>query len=127
MAFNVQPRASGQLLVGSSRAYVGGREFDRALAARMLERAFEFLPVLRELAAIRAWTGLRCASADGKPLIGPIDAEGRTLVATGHEGYGITTALITGDLIAAWLGRGDLPSFAQGYAPLAREGKKACA
>lgn len=127
VAFNVQPRAGGQLLVGSSRAYVGGRDFDRALAARMLERAFEFLPVLRELTAIRAWTGLRCASADGKPLIGPIDGVGRTLVATGHEGYGITTALITGDLIAAWLGHGDLPRFAEAYAPLARERQKACA
>ena len=127
VAFNVQPRMSGQLLIGSSRAYVGGREFDRELAARMLNRSFAFLPGLREVAALRAWTGIRCASKDGRPLIGPIDTRGRILVATGHEGYGITTSLVTGDLIAAWLGEGDLPAYAEHFTPHLARREKACA
>jgi glycine/D-amino acid oxidase-like deaminating enzyme len=127
VAFNVQPRMSGQLLIGSSRAYVGGRDFDRELAARMLERAFEFLPGLREVAGIRAWTGIRCASEDGRPLIGPIDANGRILVASGHEGYGITTSLVTGDLIAAWLGEGELPTYAEHFTPHLARREQACA
>ncbi len=127
VAFNVQPRMSGQLLIGSSRAYVGGRDFDRELGGRMLHRAFEFLPGLREVAAIRAWTGIRCASQDGRPLIGPIDAAGHVLAATGHEGYGITTSLITGDLIAAWLGEADLPVYAEHFTPHLKRREKACA
>jgi glycine/D-amino acid oxidase-like deaminating enzyme len=127
VAFNVQPRMSGQLLIGSSRAYTGGREFDRELAARMLNRAFEFLPGLRQVAAVRAWTGLRCASKDGRPLIGPLDVDNRILVATGHEGYGITTSLVTGDLIAGWLGEGELPSYAEHFAPRPSRKEQACA
>jgi glycine/D-amino acid oxidase-like deaminating enzyme len=127
VAFNVQPRSSGQLLVGSSRAYEGGRAFDRQLAARMLDRAFRFLPALRELAAVRAWTGLRCASSDGRPLIGPVGDSKTTFVASGHEGYGITTALSTGDLIAGWMGLAELPAYAQHYSPQSRRGEKACA
>lgn len=127
VAFNVQPRMSGQLLIGSSRAYVGGRDFDRELAARMLRRAFEFLPGLRGVAAVRAWTGLRCASKDGRPLIGPLDPEARILVATGHEGYGITTSLVTGDLIAGWLKEAPLPAYAEHFAPRPSRRERACA
>jgi glycine/D-amino acid oxidase-like deaminating enzyme len=37
----------------------------------MLGRAIEFLPGLRNLSAVRAWTGFRAATPDKLPLIGP--------------------------------------------------------
>jgi glycine/D-amino acid oxidase-like deaminating enzyme len=99
VAFNVQPRATGQLLVGSSRELVGwDASLNRPLLARMLRRAAEFLPVLPELRALRSWTGFRPATPDKLPLIGRW--EDRLLVAAGHEGLGVTTALATGRLIA---------------------------
>jgi D-hydroxyproline dehydrogenase subunit beta len=99
VAFNVQPRATGQLLIGSSRELVGwDASINGALVSRMLRRAFEYLPGLRTLAAIRTWVGFRPVTPDALPLIGRWD-DG-LLIAAGHEGLGVTTALATGRLIA---------------------------
>ena len=113
VAFNVQPRPTGQLLIGSSRQFDGtDPAVEPAILARMLRRAADYLPQLPALNAIRAWTGFRPASSDGMPLIGPAepfaadDGHRSTWLATGHEGLGVTTALGTAKLIAAqMLGR----------------------
>ena len=60
---------------------------------QMLQRAFAYLPVLRELQAIRVWTGLRPATPDGRPYLGPVPGRRDVWVAAGHEGLGVTTAL----------------------------------
>ena len=67
---------------------------------RMLKRAFEYLPNLPGLSALRAWTGHRPATPDKLPLIGPTRENERIWLATGHEGLGITTSLGTGQLLA---------------------------
>jgi glycine/D-amino acid oxidase-like deaminating enzyme len=101
VAFNVQPRPSGQLLVGSSRQLgVDDDAVDHRLLSRMLARALEYLPGLGRLHALRAWTGFRAATPDGQPLIGPWPGRDGLLLATGHEGLGITTAFGTARLIA---------------------------
>lgn len=105
LAFNVQPRKTGQLLVGSSRERVGfDPEVNPALCARMLRRAASYLPGLSRLRALRAWVGFRPATPDGLPLVGMW--EPGLWVAAGHEGLGITTAPGTARLIAdLFLGR----------------------
>ncbi len=93
VAFNVQPRPTGQLLVGSSREFdVDDATVSPPMLARMLQRAFRFLPALRELQAIRAWTGFRPATPDGRPYLGAVPGRGNLWVAAGHEGLGVTTA-----------------------------------
>ncbi|MFM0753056.1 NAD(P)/FAD-dependent oxidoreductase [Paraburkholderia strydomiana] len=108
VAFNVQPRPTGQILIGSSRQFdTVDPVIEPDVLARMLRRAAEYLPALPTLNAIRAWTGFRPATTDGLPLIGPAAPFGddschrSTWLATGHEGLGVTTALATGKLIAA--------------------------
>ena len=66
----------------------------------MLDRAVGYLPGLRDLSALRVWTGVRAATADKLPAIGPHPDDPRLLLATGHEGLGITTSLGTARLIA---------------------------
>ena len=101
VAFNVQPRATGQLLIGSSRELVGwDASVNRAVLSRMLWRAAAFMPGLARLPAIRTWTGFRPATPDKLPLIGAWPAVEGLWIAAGHEGLGITTALGTGSLIA---------------------------
>ena len=47
MAFNIQPRKTGQLLIGSSRQYdVEHDRVDPAMVSQMLQRAFAYLPAL---------------------------------------------------------------------------------
>jgi len=99
VATNVQPRRTGQLLVGSSRELVGfDASLNRALVARMLRRAAEYLPALPRLSALRTWTGFRPATPDKLPLVG--EWEKGLWVAAGHEGLGVTTAPGTGRLLA---------------------------
>ena len=101
VAFNVQPRKTGQVLVGSSRQYDAEYgEVDNAILARMLNRVEEYLPGLSQMSAIRAWTGFRAATADKLPLIGPWPEDRTIWLATGHEGLGITTSLATARLLS---------------------------
>lgn len=102
VAFNIQPRKTGQLLIGSSRQYdVDNSGVDNTLLTRMLDRAIEYLPGLRKLSSLRTWTGFRAATPDKLPLIGPHLEHKRLYLATGHEGLGITTSLGTAKLLLA--------------------------
>jgi glycine/D-amino acid oxidase-like deaminating enzyme len=100
VAFNVQPRRTGQLLIGSSRELVGWDDsLNGPLRGRMLRRATEYLPGLEHLRALRTWVGFRPATPDGLPLVGMW--EPGLWVAAGHEGLGVTTAPGTAALLTA--------------------------
>ncbi|MGC2299189.1 MAG: FAD-dependent oxidoreductase [Acidobacteriaceae bacterium] len=104
VAFNFQPRRTGQLLIGSSREY--GAEsgaVNHTLLAAMVARAQAYLPGIGELQAIRVWTGFRAATPDKLPLIGPWPDDETLFLATGHEGLGITTSLATAKLLVSAL------------------------
>jgi len=101
VAFNVQPRQTGQLLIGSSRQYgVEDPAIDAAMMSNMLRRAVEYMPRLRGVSAIRGWTGFRAATPDKLPLIGECPGLTGVYLATGHEGLGISTSLATAKLLA---------------------------
>ncbi len=101
VAFNVQPRSTGQILIGSSRQY-GAEDgaIDEQTLRRMLNRAIEYMPGLESLSIIRTWTGFRAATPDKLPLIGLCPGYEGLYLATGHEGLGISTSLATARLLA---------------------------
>jgi glycine/D-amino acid oxidase-like deaminating enzyme len=96
VAFNIQPRRTGQLLIGSSRQYSNDDPgVETAILTRMLERARSYMPELAQLSGLRVWTGFRAATPDKLPLIGPAEglSDDRSLwPAAGFEGLGITNA-----------------------------------
>lgn len=101
VAANVQPRATGQWLVGSCRQ--DGQvstEPDPAVTAAVLRAAMALLPPLAAMRIIRTWAGMRPASPDGLPIIGRHPARGHVWLAAGHEGLGVTTAFGTARLLA---------------------------
>jgi glycine/D-amino acid oxidase-like deaminating enzyme len=101
VAFNIQPRRNGQVVVGSSRQY--GAEntgVDAPILSRMLDRAQQYLPGLAGTTIIRSWSGFRAATLDKLPLIGPWPRDKSLFIATGHEGLGITTSLATARILA---------------------------
>ncbi len=105
VAFNVQPRRTGQILIGSSRQYgAEHKEVDHFMLVRMLQRAQEYMPRLALMSAVRVWTGFRAATPDKLPLIGPwggdMSGDKSIFLATGHEGLGITTSLATARILA---------------------------
>ena len=100
VAFNVQPRRTGQVLIGSSRQYgAEHKEVDQGMLARMVQRAQEYMPALGMMSAVRVWTGFRAATPDKLPLIGPCPGYKSVFLATGHEGLGITTSLGTARIL----------------------------
>jgi D-hydroxyproline dehydrogenase subunit beta len=101
VAFNLQPRATGQVLIGSSRELCGWDDsLNRDVLTRMLRRAVEFVPSLAGLSVLRSWTGFRPATPDKLPLIGAWPGTQNLWIAAGHEGLGVTTALATGRILA---------------------------
>jgi D-hydroxyproline dehydrogenase subunit beta len=116
VAFNVQPRRNGQVIIGSSRELVGwDTQVNRDVLGRMLARATSFAPRLAALRGIRAWTAFRPATRDVLPYIGRLD--GSLWIAAGHEGLGVTTALGTGRLLADLIAGRTTAIDAAPYAP----------
>lgn len=101
VAFNVQPRANGQLMIGSSRELVGFDDsIDENIVSRMMSRATAFMPSIAGMDVLRTWCGFRPATPDNLPLIGAWGALPGVWIAAGHEGLGITTALGTARILA---------------------------
>ena len=127
VAFNLQPRATGQMLLGSSRQF--GRdsaEVELDMVQRMVSRGRHFLPRLGELRVVRMWTGFRPATDDHLPLIGPVPGHDTLLLAAGHEGLGITTSLGTARLIADHVSGVDSEIDARPYLPSRAGGSHGC-
>jgi glycine/D-amino acid oxidase-like deaminating enzyme len=102
VAFNVQPRPTGQLLIGSSRQFdTEDTAVEPAMMARMLQRAISYMPGIGDLNAIRCWTGLRPATPDSLPILDRHPDNPHLWMAVGHEGLGVTTATGTADIMAA--------------------------
>jgi glycine/D-amino acid oxidase-like deaminating enzyme len=102
VAFNVQPRQTGQILIGSSRQYGNeDSQVNQEILSAMLLRAETYMPGIASLSVIRVWTGFRAATPDKLPLIGPFPGDPTLWLATGHEGLGITTSLATAELLAS--------------------------
>jgi glycine/D-amino acid oxidase-like deaminating enzyme len=100
VAFNAQPRITGQILLGSSRQFgVEESGIEERMLRKMLQRAIEYMPGLAGLSAIRGWTGFRAATPDKLPLIGRCPEFKHVYLATGHEGLGISTSLATARLL----------------------------
>ena len=100
VAFNVQPRRTAQILIGSSRQYGADHgEVESEILARMLQRAHEYMPGLAQMSTVHARAGFRAATPDKLPLIGPWPGDESLFLATGHEGLGITTSLATARIL----------------------------
>jgi glycine oxidase len=93
-------RGDGRVLAGSTAERCG---FDRSVTggalAALAVAAVSIVPALAAAPFRAAWAGLRPASDDGLPLIGPAPTRG-LLYACGHFRNGILLAPITAHLLA---------------------------
>ncbi|WP_329188295.1 FAD-binding oxidoreductase [Actinacidiphila glaucinigra] len=100
----VEATAAGPVLIGASRERVGfDRTFSLPVVGRLAAQALALFPVLRDVATLRAYTGLRPYLPDHLPAIGPDPRAPGLHHACGHEGAGIGLAPATGHLIAQCL------------------------
>jgi glycine oxidase len=110
------PREDGRLLIGSTEEDVG---FDKSTTGQgiqeLLQFALELVPALREARFQRSWAGLRPATADGMPYLGPMPEWDNLFIAAGHFRSGLTlsagTAVAMGALIRGQTPPIDLDAF----------------
>ncbi|WP_440996056.1 NAD(P)/FAD-dependent oxidoreductase [Arhodomonas sp. SL1] len=108
----IESTRSGTILCGSSREFSGfDRRVDHHTLSRVLADCIAIVPDLARLRVLRAYTGLRPFPADGLPILGPVDDQGRVVVATGHEGAGQGLAPVTAELVAEMIAKGETRPF----------------
>ncbi|XP_065874388.1 uncharacterized protein [Euphorbia lathyris] len=99
--------ALGNLVLGSSREFSGfSTEVDESIVGCIWNRAGEFFPKLKELTleditlSRKLRIGLRPYMPDGKPVIGSVPDFSNVIIATGHEGGGLSMAMGTAEMVA---------------------------
>jgi glycine oxidase len=94
------PRTDGRLLIGATVEDVG---YDKRVLPETIQRlhqlAANLIPQLGECKILEAWAGLRPATPDDLPILGPTTIPGY-FAATGHFRDGILLAPITAKVIA---------------------------
>lgn len=107
----LSPRDDGRIIVGSTAENAG---FQKAVTVRgiggLLDGVRELFPSLGEAEITKTWAGLRPATPDGAPLLGPGSSRG-LVVAAGHYRNGILLAPITAEIVAS-LVHGETPTVA---------------
>jgi glycine/D-amino acid oxidase-like deaminating enzyme len=98
---SIDQTSSGNLLLGSTREFVG---FDTRTTYQAMTniaiQALHIIPQLKDTHIIRTFAGLRPYTPDGLPILGNVDGVEGLIVAAGHEGDGVALSPITGELIA---------------------------
>ncbi len=106
----VIPRPDGRVLVGSTVERVG---FDKRVTTEtvgeLARRAGELVPSLGRAVFARAYAGLRPATPDRLPFIGPVPGVAGLIAATGHFRNGILLAAVTAAAVAALVAGRDAP------------------
>jgi sarcosine oxidase subunit beta len=101
LGFTAEQTAAGNLLLGSTREFVGFDNQTTPEAMNAIARnALRYLPWVEDMDVIRSFAGLRPCSPDGLPILGTIKGVRGFFLATGHSGDGICLAPITGKMIS---------------------------
>ncbi|WP_048647084.1 NAD(P)/FAD-dependent oxidoreductase [Nitratireductor soli] len=95
----IDPLRTGQFLIGGTREDRADSGNDLPAVQRLLTDALRLMPALAQLRLIRAFAGVRTATADGLPLIGRAAGLQNLIVATGFEGDGICLGPLAGRLV----------------------------
>jgi len=107
MGFSLEQADSGNILIGSTREFVG---FDRRSTfdgiRTIASRIAPVIPALTHVPVIRTFGGLRPYTPDGLPILGKVAGLEGFIMAAGHEGDGIALSPITGELIADLIATG---------------------
>jgi glycine oxidase len=109
------PRLSGECLFGATvEDGVEDRTVTLEGLAWLLREAFAAAPGLAGCRFLRGWAGLRPATEDGMPVVGPWPDAPGLFVATGHYRSGILMTPITARLVRDHVvdGRSSLPAAA---------------
>lgn len=100
VAMVFEPTRDNNFLLGSSRRFAGwDMNCDFAVLRALAKRAQHFFPILKDVKIIRTYAGLRPYTPDHFPIVSDTELPG-FYIAAGHEGDGVSLALVTGEIIS---------------------------
>ena len=103
-ALVIDPLESGQLLIGSTREYNARADITELQSiSNILRKALKYFPALENIDVIRIFAGIRAATPDHLPYVGPVKKHKNLWVASGFEGDGICLAPLIGRELANWI------------------------
>mgnify|MGYP001446613048 CR=1 FL=1 len=124
-AIYLAPKGDGRLIVGATVEEMG---FDTDLTAgglfELMRSAWEALPGVYDLPVVDSWAGLRPASRDDAPILGPTRVEG-LVMATGHHRNGILLSPVTARSVGDYLLTGQVASIIKPFLPDRFDGQSA--
>ena len=107
VGFGVEQTDNGNLLISNSRDFAGYNDrTSTEVINEIAKYAVRFVPSLKNIDILRAYAGLRPYTADGLPIIGPVDQIPNLFMAAGHEGDGVALSPITGAIVAEYIETG---------------------
>jgi glycine oxidase len=107
------PKTNGRVVVGATEEHAGFASHPTAAGVQgLLRMARELMPALSDAPFQSAWAGLRPATPDGLPLIGPLAHWDNVILAAGHFRNGILLAPITAEVVAHGLMAGEWSALA---------------
>ena len=97
----IDPLATGQFLIGSSRETgFADRQTDVQTVSTLLREALAVYPALARQRVIRTFAGIRIGTQDGLPIVGRHPTLPGLFIASGMEGDGICLAPVIGAAVA---------------------------
>jgi glycine oxidase len=111
------PKSNGRIVMGATSEEMG---FDTTVTAgglyELLEGGWEVVPGILDLPVDETWAGLRPASRDHAPLLGPTRAPG-IVMATGHYRHGVLLTPVTAEEVARWVRTGETSDWLEPFSP----------
>ncbi|USG64869.1 glycine oxidase ThiO [Brevibacillus ruminantium] len=103
----ITPKRDGKIVLGATEDEAGfQREVTLSGLTHIVNGVRPYVPALQTAAFLEAWAGLRPATADGKPLLGPVPGWQGISIAAGHFRNGILLSPITAKVMADYLESG---------------------
>ncbi len=113
----VLSRRNGEVVIGATSEEQGYHKANTVEGIyELLRCAQDIIPSIRELEIVRLESGLRPATSDNFPIIGPLYSS-NICIATGHYRNGILQAPITGSLVAEYFSTGKIPLEIKPFSP----------
>lgn len=104
VALVFEPTEAQNFLIGSSRQFTGfNTKVNHEVTRQIAKRAIRFYPKMADMLVIRTYAGLRPWTEDHLPIVSEVPEVPGFFVAAGHEGDGISLAMITGKIMEEML------------------------
>jgi glycine oxidase len=113
------PKADGRLIVGATQERGAGFDLRVTLAGQrqLIEWAHRWCPALEGREVLGFWAGLRPASSDGLPLMGPVPGREGLFVCAGHFRNGVLLSALSGAFMAEGVAESRWNSVGAAFAP----------